>query len=150
MKIQRKPIDVQQLSQLFYYDNGFLYWKKNNKKAGTKRKEGYIVIQLNKTQYYAHRLIWTLLNGEIPNDKHIDHINRIKDDNSIDNLRLVTDRENSLNRKQRVSNTGIYGVSKDRDYYKVSFTVNNKSIHVGNFKNLNEARRCAELYVMNK
>lgn len=150
MKIQRKPIDCKELSELFYYDNGFLYWKKNNKKAGTKRKEGYIVIQLNKTQYYAHRLIWTLLNGYIPNDRHIDHINRIKDDNNIINLRLVTDRENSLNRKQRISNTGIYGVSKDRDYYKVSFTINNKSIHVGNFKDLNKAKECAQSYVMNK
>jgi hypothetical protein len=149
MKIQRKPINLQELSDLFYYDNGFLYWKKNNKKAGTKRKEGYIVIQLNKTQYYAHRLIWTLLNGDIPNDRHIDHINRVKDDNNISNLRLVTDRENALNKVSKPSNTGIYGVSKDRNYYKVSFTIEGKSIHVGNFKDLNKAKECAESYVMN-
>jgi len=150
MKIQRKPINSQELSDLFYYDNGLLYWKKNNKKAGTKRKEGYIVIQLNKTQYYAHRLIWTLLNGDIPNDRHIDHINRVKDDNNISNLRLVTDRENALNKISKPSNTGIYGVSKDRNYYKVSFTIEGKSIHVGNFKDLNKAKECAESYVMNK
>lgn len=150
MKVARKPIDLQILSKLFNYDNGNLYWKETGKKAGTPRKEGYIVIQINKIQYYAHRLIWSLLNGEIPSDKYIDHINRNKSDNKIENLRLVTNRENALNKPNKPSNTGIYGVSKDRDYYKVSFTVNNKSIHVGNFKDLLKAEACAKKYVMNK
>lgn len=150
MKIPRKPIDLAEIAELFTYDNGNLYWKKSGKKAGTPRKEGYIVIQLNNTQYYAHRLIWSLLNGEIPNDRHIDHINRNKSDNRIENLRLVTNRENALNKEKKNSNTGVYGVSKDRNYYKVSFTINNKSIHVGNFNNLDDAKKCAESYVMNK
>jgi hypothetical protein len=150
MKIQRKPIDLAEIAKLFTYDNGSLYWKKSGKKAGTPRKEGYIVIQLHKTQYYAHRLIWSLLKGEIPQDRHIDHINRNKSDNRIENLRLVTNRENALNKVSKLSNTGIYGVSKDRDYYKVSFTVDGKSIHVGNFKDLNKAKECAESYVNNR
>jgi len=150
MKIQRKSINNQDIENLFVYKDGNLYWKKNNKKAGTTRADGYIVIQYNKTQYYAHRLIWTLFNGEIPADRHIDHINRIKNDNRLENFRLVDYRGNALNKPNKPSSTGIYGVSKDRNYYKVSFTINNKSVHVGNFKKLNDAKKCAELYVMNK
>ena len=150
MKTKRKEIDLDLLKELFTYKDGHLYWKRNSKKAGTPRKEGYIVIQLNNTQYYAHRLIWSLLNGEIPNDKHIDHINRDKADNRIENLRLATSRENALNTNRKLNSTGVYGVTKDRCYYKVSFTVNNKSVHVGNFKTLEEAKKCSDMYVMNK
>jgi hypothetical protein len=148
MKTKRKEIDLNLLKELFDYKDGHLYWKKNNKQAGTPRKEGYIVIELNKTKYYAHRLIWSLLNGEIPNNKHIDHINRDKADNKIENLRLATSRENALNTNRKSNNTGVYGVTKDRCYYKVSFTVNNKSVHVGNFKDLDKAKECAEQYLL--
>jgi NAD+--asparagine ADP-ribosyltransferase len=150
MKITRKHINLAEVAELLTYNNGALYWKKSGKKAGTTRKEGYNVVQLHKTQYYAHRLIWAILKGEIPQDMHIDHINRNKSDNRIENLRLVTTRENALNKVSKPSNTGIYGVSKDRDYYKVSFTVDGKSIHIGNFKDIHKAKECAESYVRNK
>jgi len=150
MKTKRKPIDLDLLKESFIYKDGNLYWKRNNKKAGTPRKEGYITIELQKTKYYAHRLIWSLLNGAIPEDKHIDHINRNKSDNRIENLRLVTSRENALNTNPKKNNTGVYGVTKDRDYYKVSFTVNRKPIHVGNFKTLEEAKICSDEYVKNR
>jgi hypothetical protein len=150
MKIVKKPIVLDELLNLFKYNNGNLYWKATGKKAGTLRKEGYIAIQFNKTKYYAHRLIWSLLKGEIPSDKQIDHVNRNKSDNTIENLRLVNYRENALNKPSMPSNTGIYGVSKDRNYYKVSFTVNNKSIHVGNFKDLAKAQACAKDFVTGK
>lgn len=148
--MHKKSIDINILKNYFYYKDGYLYGKLNHKKYGTTRADGYVVFQHNKIKYYAHRVVWALHNGIIPDDKQIDHINRNKADNTIENLRLVNVRENGLNREFKKSNTGIKGISKDRNYYKVSFTVNNKSIHVGNFKNLNDAKVCATNFVMNK
>jgi len=141
-----KPIDYEEISKVLYYKNGLLFWKRNNKLAGTKTKEGYCRVQINKVVYSTHRLVWVLFNKEIPLDKQIDHIDRNPNNNKIENLRLVNASKNGLNRDFKKSNTGIKGVSKDRDYYKVSFTVNCKSIHVGNYKNLEEAKKVAEEY----
>lgn len=123
-----------------------MFWKKNNKVAGTKTKAGYVKLQINKIPYSAHRLVWVLFNKDIPLDKQIDHIDRNKSNNKIENLRLVDCIANALNKPCKQSNTGVRGVSKDRDYYKVSFTVNCKSIHVGNFKNFQKAKKVAEEY----
>ena len=53
-----------------------------------------------------------MINGPIPEGMEIDHINHVKDDNRIENLRLVSHRDNSRNRKKRADNTsGFQGVS---------------------------------------
>ncbi len=149
MAYKVKPIDYEEISEVIYYKNGELFWKRNDKPAGTTTKEGYSKVQINGTVYSTHRLVWVLFNKEIPIDKQIDHINRDRSDNRIENLRLATPSSNALNKPCKISNTGIRGVSKDRDYYKVSFTVNGKSIHVGNFKDLNKAKEVAEEYYNN-
>jgi hypothetical protein len=141
-----KPINYQEISSVIYYKDGLLFWKKNNKPAGTTCKTGYLKVQINKIPYLTHRLIWVLFNKEIPLDKQIDHIDRNPSNNKIENLRLVDYVANALNKKCRISNTGIRGISKDRNYYKVSFTVKNKSIHVGNFKELEKAKKVAKEY----
>lgn len=146
MKQKVKPIDYNEISEVVYYKDGELFWKRNNKPAGTTTKAGYVKVQINKIPYSAHRLIWVLFHKEIPLDKQIDHIDRNPSNNKIENLRLVNAVSNALNKKCRPSNTGIRGVSKDRNYYKVSFSVNCKSIHVGNFKTLEEAKKVAEKY----
>jgi hypothetical protein len=144
MKHKVKEINYEEISQAVYYKDGLLFWKRNNKPAGTKGNTGYMKVQINKISYSTHRLVWVLFNKEIPIDKQIDHINRNRSDNRIENLRLATPSSNALNKPCKISNTGIRGVSKDRDYYKVSFTVNGKSIHVGNFKDLNKATKTAK------
>jgi len=67
-----------------------------------KRKDGYITINLHKNgkpkSFQLHRLLGLAF---IPNPEHkptIDHINRIKDDNDLSNLRWATDKEQSANR----------------------------------------------------
>jgi len=60
--------------------------------------------------YYAHRVMWALFYGEWPNDQ-IDHINGIKYDNKISNLRVVTHAENQRNKRIcRANTSGITGV----------------------------------------
>lgn len=78
------------------------------RKAGN----GYIQIYENFKWVYLHRKIFTEKNGIIPDGMQIDHINGITDDNRIENLRCVTQKQNQQNRKMPKTNkSGIVGVS---------------------------------------
>ena len=52
---------------------------------------------------FGHRLVYAAFNGKIPDNTYIDHINRVRSDNSIGNLRAVTRLVNNNNKKQIVS-----------------------------------------------
>lgn len=67
-------------------------------KAGTLHPTGYLKIVIDKRAYNAHRLAWFYMTGEWP-EFAIDHINGIKHDNRIDNLRKANWSENAMNRK---------------------------------------------------
>jgi len=84
---------------------GKIYWnynkicskKKIGGEAGYLNKRGYIEIRINYKLYTAHRVAWFLHYGEWPKQQ-IDHINGIRNDNRIENLRDVSCRENGQNR----------------------------------------------------
>lgn len=90
---------------LFEYRDNALWWKKGGngrrfwktRPAGTDHPEGYRKIQYKRVTYNASRLIWVMHYGTIPKGLQIDHKNRNRGDNRLENLRLVTHRENTLN-----------------------------------------------------
>ena len=103
---------------------------------------GYRTGSVNNVQLQAHRVIWALFHGEQPSDQ-IDHLNGIRTDNRIENLRVVTPQENSRNSKMRRDNTsGVSGVSwvKSRGKWEVRITVDNRIIHLGRFQSIDEAK----------
>ena len=71
--------------------------------------DGYYLIGLYKNSiqkfYYIHRLVWEAFNGTIPENMQVNHINEIKTDNSLENLNLMTCKENCNwgGRNERVS-----------------------------------------------
>ena len=64
----------------------------------TVRNDGYIQIKLNGVSYQKHRLLATQFIDNPDNLPYIDHINHIRDDNRIENLRWCSPLENSLNK----------------------------------------------------
>jgi hypothetical protein len=101
--------------------------------------EGYKRIFLFKRQYYAHQLAWLYIHGVWPSSE-IDHINIVKHDNRIINLRLVTRSQNIQNIGLQSNNTsGFKGVSWWANRWHAQITVNLKQIHLGAFINLDDA-----------
>jgi hypothetical protein len=101
--------DYQTLESFFRYDpeTGVIFWKKNPQKrncignpAGTLHKTGYYIIGLDGQHYAAHRLAWFLVNQRWPLHQ-IDHINRIRSDNRLSNLREATPSQNRMNEGKR-------------------------------------------------
>jgi len=72
---------------------------------------GYISISIYGIHRMAHRLIWLYIYGEWPSGQ-IDHINHNTIDNRIENLRIVTNRENGLNhslgKRNKSGFTGVF------------------------------------------
>lgn len=100
---------------------------------------GYFVIGLGKGKdrkiFYIHRLLYITFIGNIPEKMEIDHIDRNRSNNKLDNLRLVTRNQNGENR----SSKGYYFRSKTNSW-EARIVVNGLGIYLGNFKNESDAR----------
>ena len=127
------------LSQLRYND-GILYWKewrrgrKRSLEAGTVNSKGYVKLTVDGVQIYAHRVVWIMRNGDIPQGMEIDHINHDRTDNRIENLRLVTRSINGRNLSMRSNNaSGHIGIIwyENRGKYKVNVKVDGRLIYGG-------------------
>ena len=111
---------------------------------------GYVYVSLLGTNYVGHRLAWFLHHGECPARMQIDHINGIRHDNRLRNLRLVTAKKNARNSKKRRDNTsGVTGVGWDkaRRNWRAQIALNGKNKHLGSFSSIADAvhaRRKAE------
>lgn len=70
---------------------------------------GYYQVELYKNSigkmYQVHRLVYEAFNGQIPEGLQVNHINEIKTDNRLENLNLMTPKENTNwgTRNERVS-----------------------------------------------
>jgi len=115
--------------------------------ATTKHSQGYLSVSIGGAQYLAHRLIYLLVTGVMPNE--IDHINHTRDCNIWSNLREVTRTENNKNTSISSNNTtGVTGVSfhKPTRKFRAYMTINYKPIHIGLFDTLDDAQAARKEY----
>lgn len=110
-------------------------------KVGTIDGDGYRRIYIFYKHYLAHRLAWLYVYGELPKGQ-IDHLNGIRDDNRIENLRNVTSRENNQNRYYHRNGklVGCY-YNKIKNNWISTIRFNNKNIKIGEFCTELEAHR---------
>ena len=136
----------EELNAIFRYEEstGLLYWKHRPEKglawngrvsgkvAGTKHHTGYYRVHVNGSRCSAHRVIYKMIHGSIPNDKHIDHIDGDGLNNRIENLRLVN---NAQNQSNRGCDTGrkYKGVYRHKNKYKAEISHQGQRVYLGLF-----------------
>ena len=99
---------------MFATQKAFKIWNKRfaGKPANSKSSHGYYQVRLFNKQYLSHILVWVLSYGCKP-PYSLDHINGIRSDNRLCNLRIADNCQNSRNRKIRLDScTRVKGVSK--------------------------------------
>jgi len=145
-----KPIPNYEGLYSFDLNTNQVYGHKRNKYLKPQLENGnnggYYQISLCKNNKIyrpkLHRLIYEIYNGTIPDKMQVDHINRIRTDNRIENLRLVTNSQNQMNTKTRKNNvsTGYKCISKTKyNTYTVTIKMNKKVVYYKCFKTLEEA-----------
>lgn len=141
-------ITQEYLKKLLHYDEntGIFTWLVSKAKriqvgsvAGYITPRGYIYINIDKKLYLAHRLAWLYIYGTWPINQ-IDHINGIKNDNRIENLRDVTVRKNSQNKKIHRNGklVGCY-FNKNNKKWRAKIQIKNKDYHLGLYNTEQEA-----------
>lgn len=83
--------------------------------------------------YYAHNQDWDIWDSSP--DNQIDHYNRKRDDNSIENLHVVNSQQNNFNKDAKG-----YTWDKNRNKWKAQIQLNGKSIYIGLFEKEEDAR----------
>lgn len=101
---------------------------------------GYIRISIDGVDYLAHRLAWFYVHGNWPTDQ-IDHINGVRTDNRIINLREATPSINTQNQRRAL------GAYFDRGKYRAQIRINGIQTYLGRFST---ARHAHQAYVSAK
>lgn len=148
-EMTQKILTQTRLQQIIDYNHetGKFTWlqrkqgRKINSSAGCIRKDGYITIMINGSQYLAHRLAILHSLGRMP-PYQVDHINGIRNDNRIINLRCATQLENSKNTmlvKQNKSGTmGVFW-EKSSNKWRSFITANGVRHYLGLYENYTDA-----------
>lgn len=161
---QREPMSQAQALELFEYRDGVLYWRVRSpeqcpsaraRKSFNKNFAGKPTGQLKSGYLYTrqmmavHRIVWLMFHGTLP--PMLDHINGKPLDNRLENLRPVTPRQNSINRRTTAA-SGEKGVYRHVAIGKwtANIRVDGKLIHLGSYNSFGEAaqarRQATEKY----
>ena len=131
------------MMSIFEYRHGQLFWKhdrgpnkvKGKRAGGYSGKSGYRYVHTDEGRMTEHRAIWIYHNGPIPEGMEIDHINRVRDDNRIENLQLLSHQDNL--RRVKVAK----GYKLHQGKYEVSIRIgNDKRKYIGRYSTEEEAR----------
>lgn len=113
------------------------------KEAGKINKgDRYKFLMINYKRYSCHRMAWLYVYGYHPVNC-VDHINGIRDDNRIINLREADDFINHQNqRRAHITNkSGLFGAQTSGSRYRVRIRVNGKYVNYGTYDTAEEANR---------
>jgi hypothetical protein len=78
-------------------DNGTVINKFGKEVGWNVKTNGYDYVRVENKSVLKHRFVWEAFNGEIPDGMEIDHINTVRNDNRLENLRVVSSKENKKN-----------------------------------------------------
>lgn len=151
----KQILTAERARELFRYDaeTGDLFWKERASRRHPDRplrgnsSSGYYKVMVDRGTYLVHRICWLVFHGVWP--VGIDHINGLKTDNRLCNLREATQRQNAQNMRSVVGLSGVQGVSwsETRKKWRAAITDGRRYISLGYFSTIPEAQA---VYLKNK
>ena len=131
-------------------NTGLFWWKKQNKSGRSlfnpagylHTQSNYWMLYIDGQKYRAHRIAWLLYYKQDPGRFQIDHIDRDRRNNKIDNLRLVTPQQNHFNKGTPSNSTsGVTGVHwrKKNKKWQAHGRLDGKRYNLGYFDSKNDA-----------
>lgn len=142
-----------------YREDGNLVWihagsrcDLNGKVVGTVSKtDGYRYVKFRQKRILVHRVVFYIHHQFIPDE--IDHINRKRDDNRIENLRVADTHSNNLGNQSiqaRNKSSKYKGVcwDKSRKKWMAGIKHNGKRIYIGRFESEQLAAKAYNEYAI--
>lgn len=139
MKREKYDLTHSELLEVLDYNEktGVFTWRDSvrrdyrGKIAGTIQYDGYRCIRVSPHRYYAHILAWFYACGQWPT-RQIDHRDTNRDNNALDNLRLATPVQNSVNcKRSRKNKSGYKGVCAYKGKWLAQINYKMKKIYLG-------------------
>lgn len=139
---------LDEIKFLWSYDevNGGFTWTRRRihnqprmgRKVGGPDGRGYNMCLVFGHKFKVHQLVWLWHTGQLPT-MFIDHINGVRDDNRIENLREATPSQNLHNQKALLSVDRGFKVCGKTGKFRANITLNNKKIDLGGYLTKEEA-----------
>lgn len=150
-------MDAELARSLWSYDadTGMLQWRVKPRYgmyvgdvAGCPNSNGHLQVTHNRKLYLVHRLVWLMSTGDWPKDQ-LDHVNGIRDDNRLINLREATHRQNCINRPcHRAGKARFTTYDKVNGRWQaISPKIDGKHKHLGRFDTMELASEAAERWL---
>lgn len=147
---------VEEIHGKVRYVDGQLYWRstcgrgRTDRQIGSKSRNGYLVVnwptRSGRRKLLVHRLIWLMFKKALP--ALVDHINRNKEDNRIENLRALTFTENARNCGDKHLKYKLpRGVTIQRGKYKAQIKLNGRTTHIGIYATVQQAGEAYKHFV---
>ena len=161
MATKTETVDIDYLRERLHYDpeTGKLFWKDHEgmpkwwrvryaeKEAFTYiNPDGYHQGSVDCIRLKCHRVAWAIYYGKWP-EQQLDHINGVRADNRIKNLRGASNQENQRNAAMKKNNTsGVNGVywHKRSKKWVARMVVDRKVKHLGLFDTIEEAAKARQ------
>ena len=152
----RDSSDARRYRALMVYepDTGIFTWRHTLRRicrqgdvVGSKKGGGYLEVEYQGNRILLHRLAWLYVTGHWPRGV-IDHINGIKHDNRICNLRDVDATINAQNRRsaQARSKSGLIGAhARKTGRFESRIKVEDRSVYIGQFDAAEDAHEAYTL-----
>lgn len=146
---RRSPPDILILKSKYRYDRhtGIFTYKNQEKKRfpGFKRRDGYMSMSVGGRSFLAHHLAWFYCYGTWPEE--IDHKDRNRSNNKINNLRDASRSQNNGNsngwgiKKKSGLPRGVYRSSqRKKNPFRAQIVTNHKIVHLGCFDSIEKAK----------
>lgn len=134
---------------LLVYPHQGVVKRKNGQIVGSMNTYGYLTFKVGTKHYKIHRFIYEAYHKIVLDSKqHINHINRQRNDNRIENLELVTNQQNTQHSIQRTGNYKGVCWSTEKKIWKAELKYNYKNYSLGTYENEIDAAKAYNAYAL--